>query len=293
MEKKRGRLSAVVLGILGVVILVIFIGIFMKNQSSEMEKTYKLNDEEKQELVNKIDEIKMDSYSVCKAFFKKDIKYCNNEENVEDKEDCLFYLGILLGNKEKDETYCDNIASEDVKKYCKDYVNGNLDCSTIEGDNGLYCSALNKKDTSYCENIQSSTAKEYCKEEIGLLIAIIENDKSKCHQFSNEWVKDYCNAWLNEDKSACLRDEMKEDREEAIKKLAVEKKNKEICYAINKTKESELCLLEFAYYEDICEEIYTKDIKNACISIITKDVEMCNNVIDESAKIICNANIAE
>jgi hypothetical protein len=192
---------------------------------------------------------------------------------------------------EKNESYCANLTNDIEKKYCKEYIEEKMNCELLEKDQKEYCMALTKKDIKYCEEIESIELKSYCAGEIGLIIAILNNDEKGCEDIPQEWLGDYCIAWINGEKEICAKRAPSVDVDEQKTQLAVKTGNEMICYTINKTKEKEICILEFAVKDSsLCDEIFTSDIKKACTAIINKQKNICEEVQDERAKIICQGN---
>ena len=98
---------------------------------------------------------------------------------------------MIEAEVEKNKAYCDLNLHEETKKACKLFIEGNLDCNSLNGEDKIYCMAFTKKEPSYCNEITQTEAKEDCREETSLFSAIIGKDISKCEQIKKEDIKDY------------------------------------------------------------------------------------------------------
>jgi hypothetical protein len=285
--KKRGKIRAVILFSFGLVVAVLFIAVFFGGKKEEITK-YELSASELTEFQKIVDAKLAFLYPECVAFATKDILLCNNASDESDKEECLFFLSLILAKQDQNPVFCDNIKIEDKKNICIKYANNELQCDNLGSVEKQYCYAIKDKDLTKCD-VLNAEERLSCKAEVNLIIAVLTKDNQKCQEISTEWIKDYCIAYTASDIKVC--DKNAYDKDEIMKSFALAKQNYTFCLAIEKTKQRELCLLEFASSSfEVCEKIYTKDMKNACEAIKARDIAKCNNINDEIAKIVCKGN---
>jgi hypothetical protein len=286
MQKKRGKLRAIVILGFGIIIAVLFLAIFFGSRQKEKEESYILSHEERAMFDDLANQVLILSYPECVAFAERNLSLCEGSDNNEDRLDCISYISMIKAKKEGNEKYCDEISSENVKEYCKEFVSGKLNCNSLPQNDKQYCMALQNQDVSFCNELDANT-KDYCKSEVGLIVASVNEDIEKCKNISLSWILDYCNAWISENSQICQKEPVK--TEQILQTMGVKLKKPEICGAINKTKQRDMCFLSFApAYNNTCSNINTKDIKNACESMMKKDKEECLKVQDYSAKAICS-----
>jgi hypothetical protein len=291
MFKKRGKIRAVVLIVLGVIIGLIFVLIFFSRP--RIEKSYTLTEEELIEFNNRIEGAVLGVYPECWAFLEKDISYCDELENVEDLQECYLLFNRLKAVEENDVSYIDALEFEENKEAWKEFVKGTLNCDTLDTESKTYCLAGTEADLSYCEDISGDVGKADCKNEVGIILAAKTENVEICDELSSEWIGDFCKAWITGKKEACINEKTEPDRGVILKQMASENDNENLCYAIKQTKERELCILEMAVNKDysLCDELATDDFKEACSSVKEKDLEKCQKVEDSVARSLCEINL--
>lgn len=286
MLKKRGKLRAVVILSFGIIVAILFIAVFFMSEKKENEGVYVLNETELAAYNDQYGQAAMVSYPECAAFIKRNSSLCNKSENREDAVDCISYISMIEAKKYNDVKYCQSISSEKIREYCGMYAKDGLKCELASGDDRQFCLALKNKDTSFCEGLDNNT-KNYCIGEVNLILAAVDENPALCRLIPLEWISKYCDAWTSGNAAICSNTFVK--TEEVLQNLAIAMANPNICRAINKTKQKEMCFLFFApAYKDACDKIYTKDIKEACNSIMKNDKSGCLGIADEDAKAVCS-----
>jgi hypothetical protein len=292
MDKKRGNILAISLISLAVIIAIILSIVFL-TPAPEQEKTYALNQQEQDQLNLLIAEAKTDAYPECKAFAKRDIELCQKAESEEDKNDCINYISYVRSALKKDSSLCRNVVTSQEKEFCnifsQSYIDDSYDCQEIPRPFDALCLSLQNMDTSSCASIVDPVTRDYCYSEMGLIIAIIKESAEECSKIPQEWIKNYCLAWINQDIDACLNDRQIIDEDQIRKQLATQSDNENICFTINKTKTKELCFVDVAHdgIPEICDYIKTKDLKQACTAKVNNDYKACDKVQDPIARESC------
>ncbi len=305
--KKPIKKYIILSSIIALLIIIILIFTLIPKEEPELE----LKDLTEAELAKFIEEqvaicVKENQDYRCLAYATNNEKYCGKIENINKRNECFAEIT-------KDSKYCQEIESEDKKNRCFAKVMNNPSyCEKIQDSSKKYnCLTLLTQDISYCENLKDDTDRYICYASI--------DDPDNCNNIPDLDYKNNCLAEINLDSSYCdpitdikLREDCLEittDKEGCLKlptincydevyvMVASLREDFSYCDKVQYPVNQIDCQAQLQYHFldkgmntmniTACNKIEDPDAKNACISVVNKDLEMCKSVEKDEIKFFC------
>ncbi len=184
------KITGVIVGVLIIFLCVSFIFIFKANTSNSANNTTNLIN--KTEFMNSCRQTEKDEFLECKYKVTGDIESCQNIEDSDYQNGCIFDI-IIIESIKKNKNLCSNLASygfeNDDISICNLIIDENYDDNC---DNAL-CLAIKNGDTSACD--------DDCNANFKIIKAIQSNNISQCDD-----IKSYeydCKILINATDDLC------------------------------------------------------------------------------------------
>ena len=231
----------------------------------------------------------------CLAYVTDNIALCDklieSKNDLENRDWCIDGYYLFKKAAFEKEFLCEEMIHEDAKLLCQAIKSKDQSkCNTIQEEIMKICISITSEQDS-CNGLSEREQKD-CKNAFFLFSTLDQKDIDLCQNLM-ETDERLCKAIISKDKSNCKCD-LVSKQEAFCRDKATEKAEK-------RTQEERQFHEDHDNFEkgsnkrDIsyCEKIFDQDVKDACISIINNDLELCKQTKNGYSKFSCIVQIGE